>query len=86
MKFEYNLTLAQAQEGDAVNKDHRPPAYWPSSTGGIVVEDLTIQYAPTLPAALRNLSFTIKPSEKIGVVSMHRILRDGMVTNGLPCS
>ncbi|KAJ6483901.1 P-loop containing nucleoside triphosphate hydrolase protein [Mycena vulgaris] len=37
-------------------------------TGNLVVEDLVIRYGPNLPSVLRNLSFTIKPSEKIGVV------------------
>ncbi|KAF7337494.1 P-loop containing nucleoside triphosphate hydrolase protein [Mycena sanguinolenta] len=32
------------------------------------MENLVVKYAPDLPAVLRNLSFTIKPSEKVGVV------------------
>jgi ABC-type multidrug transport system fused ATPase/permease subunit len=56
------------QEAPAVIKNSRPPAYWPSDTGELVVQDLVVQYAPQLPAVLRNLTFTVKPSEKIGVV------------------
>ncbi|KAF5368585.1 hypothetical protein D9758_002189 [Tetrapyrgos nigripes] len=56
------------EEAPAIIEDHRPPAYWPSSSGQLVVEDLVIKYAPDLPAVLRNLSFVIQPSEKIGVV------------------
>ncbi|KAK2461428.1 hypothetical protein APHAL10511_005891 [Amanita phalloides] len=56
------------QEAPAIIEKSRPPAYWPSSTGWLHVENLTIQYAPHLPAALRNITFSVKPSEKIGVV------------------
>ncbi|KAE9409119.1 P-loop containing nucleoside triphosphate hydrolase protein [Gymnopus androsaceus JB14] len=56
------------QEAPAVIEDHRPPAYWPSSSGRLVVDNLSVKYAPSLPAVLKNLSFTIEPSEKIGVV------------------
>ncbi|KAK4053631.1 hypothetical protein OIO90_003870 [Microbotryomycetes sp. JL221] len=48
--------------------DVRPPAIWPSDAGGIAVEDLVIQYAETLPAVIKNVSFEVKPRESIGVV------------------
>ena len=57
------------QEAPAVIEKSRPPAYWPSDTGELAVENLVVQYAPHLPAALHNVTFTVKPSEKIGVVS-----------------
>ncbi|KAJ7109921.1 P-loop containing nucleoside triphosphate hydrolase protein [Mycena epipterygia] len=56
------------QEAPSIIEKSRPPAYWPSSSGNLVVEDLVVRYAPDLPPVLRNLSFTIDPSEKIGVV------------------
>ncbi|KAF8808123.1 pleiotropic drug resistance ABC transporter [Phlegmacium glaucopus] len=56
------------QEAPAVIEKNRPPAYWPSDTGELVVENLVVQYAPQLPAVLHDLTFTVKPSEKIGVV------------------
>ncbi|KAF8832014.1 hypothetical protein HHX47_DHR1001186 [Lentinula edodes] len=56
------------QEAPAIIEDHRPPAFWPSNSGKLVVENLSVKYAPALPAVLRNLSFSIEPSEKIGVV------------------
>jgi len=56
------------QEAPAVIEKNRPPAYWPSSSGGLEVENLTIHYAPHLPPALQSVSFSIRPSEKIGVV------------------
>lgn len=57
------------QEAPAINEKCRPPAYWPSDTGTLEVEDLVIKYAENLPAVLKGVSFTVKPSEKIGVVS-----------------
>ncbi|KAJ7597443.1 pleiotropic drug resistance ABC transporter [Mycena floridula] len=60
--------LEVPQEAPAIVENSRPPAYWPSSTGSLSLEKLTIKYAPDLPPALKSLSFTINPSEKIGVV------------------
>jgi ABC-type multidrug transport system fused ATPase/permease subunit len=57
------------QEAPAIIEDHRPPAFWPSRSGELVVENLTVKYAPDFPPALRNLSFTVKPGERIAVVS-----------------
>ena len=62
--------LGVPQEAPAIIEDCRPPAYWPSTSGSLVVDDLTIRYAPDLPAVLRNISFTVKPSERIGVVCL----------------
>jgi hypothetical protein len=59
------------QEAPAIIENSRPPAYWPSSNGDLVVDNLIVRYAPDLPIVLRNLSFTLEPSEKIGVVNMH---------------
>ncbi|KAJ3833131.1 P-loop containing nucleoside triphosphate hydrolase protein [Lentinula raphanica] len=56
------------QEAPAIIEDRRPPAYWPSNAGRLIVENLSVRYAPSLPAVLRNVSFVIQPSEKIGVV------------------
>ena len=46
----------------------RPPAYWLSSSGGILVDKLAVQYTADSPLVLDNLSFAMKPKEKIGVV------------------
>jgi ABC-type multidrug transport system fused ATPase/permease subunit len=56
------------QEAPAIIEKSRPPAYWPSNSGSLVVDNLVVRYAPDLPPVLRNISFSIKPSEKIGVV------------------
>ncbi|SGY80268.1 BQ5605_C008g05343 [Microbotryum silenes-dioicae] len=45
----------------------RPPAHWPSK-GEISVEKLAIRYAPELPDVLHNISFTVAPGEKVGIV------------------
>jgi len=60
--------LEVPQEAPAIIENFRAPAYWPSSSGNLVVENLVIKYAPHLPPVLHDLSFTVNPSEKIGVV------------------
>ncbi|PSR83534.1 hypothetical protein PHLCEN_2v5688 [Hermanssonia centrifuga] len=45
----------------------RPPTSWPLK-GEIKCEGLLIRYAPDLPDVLHNLSFDIKPGEKVGVL------------------
>lgn len=57
------------QERPSIVTNSRPPAHWPSSNGEIVVENLVVRYAPSLPPVLKDISFTIKASEKIGIVS-----------------
>ncbi|KAM0747040.1 P-loop containing nucleoside triphosphate hydrolase protein [Meredithblackwellia eburnea MCA 4105] len=56
------------QEPPQVIETYRPPAYWPSDKSGIVVENLVLAYAPTLPPVIKNVSFEIKPREKVGLV------------------
>ena len=60
--------LEVPQEAPAIVADHRPPAYWPSSSGELRVEALEVKYAPDLPSVLHGISFTVRPAEKIGVV------------------
>jgi len=60
------------QEAPPIIEKSRPPAYWPSTSGEIVVDDLTMQYSPGKPI-LRNVSFTVKPAERIGIVSRNLI-------------
>lgn len=61
------------QEPAAIIESNRPPAYWPSSTSEnrdsmLVVEDLNVKYAPDLPAVLRNISFSLKAKERVGLL------------------
>lgn len=37
-----------------------PPAFWPSYTGNIVFEDVTIRYAPHLDPSISSMSFCIR--------------------------
>jgi len=55
-------------EPSAIIEDSRPPAYWPSSNGGVHVENLVVKYAPDLEPVLHGISFDIRPTEKIGLV------------------
>jgi ABC-type multidrug transport system fused ATPase/permease subunit len=58
------------QEKPSVIENKRPPAYWPSNTGRITIEDLVVRYAPSLPPVLKGISAMIEPSEKIGLVNV----------------
>ncbi|KAG8695771.1 hypothetical protein FRC09_008944, partial [Ceratobasidium sp. 395] len=60
--------LTLPQEAPAVIANARPPAHWPSRTGGINVEHLVMRYAEGLPNVLRDLTFEVRPREKVGVV------------------
>lgn len=46
----------------------RPPARWPSYTGDIVFEDVTIRYAPHLDPALSSLSFRIRAGSHTAII------------------
>lgn len=45
-----------------------PPAWWPSFTGDIVFDSVTMKYAPHLDPALDKISFTIKGGSKTAVI------------------
>ncbi|KAF9360285.1 hypothetical protein BGX26_009968 [Mortierella sp. AD094] len=55
------------EEPPAIIEGSRPPASWPHA-GEIVVDHLTMKYAPDAPAVIKDVSFTIKAGEKVGVV------------------
>lgn len=71
------------QEAEAVIDEKRPPAYWPSNSGQLVVEDLLVRYAAELPPVLKGISFTVKPSEKIGVVRPYILSLSSLITEEL---
>ncbi|KAG6755079.1 hypothetical protein POTOM_040893 [Populus tomentosa] len=54
-------------EAPLVIESNRPPPGWPSS-GAIKLEDVVLRYRPELPPVLHGLSFTIFPSDKVGIV------------------
>ena len=41
-----------------------PPPTWPDK-GSLSLEDVAFRYSDDLPLVLKNLSFSIKPSEKV---------------------
>jgi ABC-type multidrug transport system fused ATPase/permease subunit len=64
-------SLNLPQEPPAVIENSRAPAYWPSSSNNdslVIVENLEVKYAPELPAVLHDISFTLKASERIGLL------------------
>jgi len=59
------------QEPPSIVESCRPPAHWPSTSNKgdlLVAKDLCIRYAPELPAVLRNISFSLKPKERVGLL------------------
>ena len=54
-----------------VIESNRVPAYWPSLSNRdalISVENLTVKYAPDLPAVLHDVSFTLTGGERVGLL------------------
>jgi len=46
----------------------KPPAYWPTLSGDIVFDDVTIRYAPHLDPALSNINLTIKAGSSTALI------------------
>ncbi|KAK0561968.1 Transporter of the ATP-binding cassette (ABC) [Tilletia horrida] len=44
-----------------------PPAYWPSSTGDIHIENLSVRYGPEFPRALDAINLKIKAGQSIAI-------------------
>ncbi|CAL5367280.1 unnamed protein product [Camellia sinensis] len=65
-------------EAPAIIESHRPPPGWPS-LGSIKFEDVVLHYRPELPPVLHGLSFTISPSEKVGIVGRTGAGKSSMV-------
>ncbi|WPK23590.1 hypothetical protein PUMCH_000831 [Australozyma saopauloensis] len=55
------------QEAPAEIPDTKPDASWPTA-GEIHVQDVSLRYAPELPRVIKNVSFHVKPCNKIGIV------------------
>ncbi|KAK9471309.1 P-loop containing nucleoside triphosphate hydrolase protein [Dipodascopsis tothii] len=55
------------QEAPAVVAGHRVPPDWPSK-GEIVVDNLSLRYAPELPLVISNITFVVQSCWKVGVV------------------
>ena len=55
------------QEAAPVIPDSRPSAGWPSH-GAVEFAGYTTRYRPDLDAVLKDVSFSVKPGEKVGIV------------------
>ncbi|KAJ3403600.1 hypothetical protein HDV05_007743 [Chytridiales sp. JEL 0842] len=55
------------QEPAGVVESYRPPAHWPDQ-GVVEVRNVSVKYSPELPFVLKDLTFSTKRGEKIGVV------------------
>ena len=45
----------------------KPPNHWPDE-GRIEFDEVSFRYSDDLPLVLKSLSFSVKPSEKMGIV------------------
>ncbi|KAF9142871.1 hypothetical protein BGX30_001980 [Mortierella sp. GBA39] len=54
-------------ESAPIIEGSRPPASWPHA-GEIKIDHLTMRYAPDTPEVIKDISLTIHPGEKVGVV------------------
>ncbi|KAJ0017775.1 hypothetical protein Pint_11106 [Pistacia integerrima] len=54
-------------EAPDVIESNRPPPGWPAS-GSMKFEEVVLRYRPELPPVLHGLSFTVSPTEKVGIV------------------
>ncbi|KAL3851518.1 hypothetical protein ACJIZ3_013400 [Penstemon smallii] len=54
-------------EGPLIIEDNRPPPGWPSE-GSVRFEGVVLRYRPDLSPVLHGISFTISPSDKVGIV------------------
>ena len=63
-----NTVLAIETEPSAEGEGKLPPAHWPARNGSIEIENLSFRYAEDLPDVIRDLSLSIQPGEKLGVV------------------
>ena len=59
--------LEQEASFETQPADKRPALDWPSQ-GRVSLENVSFQYSSELPLVLSNLTFTIQPAEKVGVV------------------
>ncbi|KAF8468986.1 P-loop containing nucleoside triphosphate hydrolase protein [Kalaharituber pfeilii] len=55
------------QEAPPFIPDKQPPSNWPQH-GAVTFKNYTTRYRPDLDPVLRDVSFDIKPSEKVGIV------------------
>ncbi|KAJ4839221.1 Multidrug resistance-associated protein 9 [Turnera subulata] len=58
----------------------RPPPAWPSA-GSIKFRDVVLRYRPELPPVLHGLSFTVLPSEKLGIVGRTGAGKSSMINS-----
>ncbi|KAK9867452.1 hypothetical protein WJX84_001002 [Apatococcus fuscideae] len=59
-------TTRHEPEAPATIEGHRPPQDWPQE-GQIDFQGLVVRYRPGLPPVLKDLTFCIRPKEKVGV-------------------
>ncbi|KAJ9591425.1 hypothetical protein L9F63_002031, partial [Diploptera punctata] len=75
--LEYTQLEKEPSEDNLLHK--RPPAGWPTK-GAIVFDRVFLTYLPSDPPVLKNVSFVIKPAEKIGIVGRTGAGKTSLIT------
>jgi len=52
---------------ETVLPQNKPPKSWPNE-GQISLDNVAFQYSNSLPLVLKNVSFSVRPTEKVGIV------------------
>jgi ABC-type multidrug transport system fused ATPase/permease subunit len=64
--FERVIQYATLPSEPPSTENGKPPAAWPTD-GDVVVKDLSVKYALDGPKVLSNVTFSIKPKERVGI-------------------
>lgn len=59
----------ESEVSDDAEKIQKPPKNWPQR-GAIRFNNVQMRYQPHFPIVIKNISFDVKPSEKIGKLSI----------------
>lgn len=67
-----HYTRQLEQEAPHEIPEKKPKAPWPAE-GGIELKDVVLKYRPELPAVLKNMTISVRPGEKIGIVGRYAL-------------
>lgn len=76
--------MSAEQESPPSGGEVQPPAYWPAS-GDIHVEGLSARYSRDSPWVIRDISFHLKPGERVGIVGRTGSGKSSLVLALLRC-
>ncbi|KAI5100698.1 multidrug resistance-associated protein 5 [Silurus meridionalis] len=66
-RIDHYIQNLETEAPQQIRKASAPPTNWPQK-GSISYQDVEMRYRPELPLALKGLTFTVHPEEKVGIV------------------